>query len=436
MAKHVIKDDKATTFYTLGPNSEWVLAKGVTLSGTPALHNIDHDLVTLTIAGKITSTAQGIFSGSADAGPGTDGVTINVEKSGRIETDKFAVTVMGNGTKIDNAGTISSTSAQGIALSGADIQIINSGDITSDAMAGVQIQGATEFSIRNTGLIGTGAVSAVYVASVDYGVIVNGKTGVVDGAMKFETVYEEMKLVNKGSIAEGTGALYPAVSFAASDDILINRGLIDGYVEMGDGDDFADLRKGDLGGAHILGGDGDDTFVVSDAATKIFEFGNGGSDTLKTTVDYTLGNLSWDDIEILEAIGKKNISLTGNDEANVLRGNLGNNMMSGGGSNDILAGFGGKDMLTGGMGADHFYFYKKGGIDTLTDFVAGEDVIHIISIAAIDSFEDLEKRMSSVDFDGDKDTDTVIDLGGGARIRLTDVAVDDLAMSDFSIFPA
>jgi hypothetical protein len=42
--------------------------------------------------------------------------------------------------------------------------------------------------------------------------------------------------------------------------------------------------------------------------------------------------------------------------------------------------------------------------------------------------------MSSVDFDKDGDLDTVINLGDGDRIRLTDIAKDDLQMSDFNIF--
>ena len=59
-------------------------------------------------------------------------------------------------------------------------------------------------------------------------------------------------------------------------------------------------------------------------------------------------------------------------------GNNGDDTMIGGGGNDQLFGWGGSDELTGGAGADQFWFQQPSdGVDTITDFVSGEDLIVI-----------------------------------------------------------
>ena len=439
MAEHVIKKDQTATVKIEESNSEWVLAKNVILSGSPAFGNDTYDNVTLSISGETVTSGNGIYFGSAVPGASTDGATVTLAQSGRINAEFFGIFISGDDATIQNNGQIKAQTAEAIYLDGDNVSVVNNGLLRAADAPAIGLTGTEVFSIRNTGRIVAGADDfAISGQDVAEGRIVNLKSGVIDGAISFDdfnAVDGSVEIINKGKIAEGAGANNTGVSFEGGNDRLINRGLIGGDVNFGNGDDYGDFRRGDLGGAYILGGDGDDVFVISDTATKIFEFGNGGSDTIKTTVSYALGNLAWDDIEILQAIGKKNINLAGNDDGNVLKGNAGNNAMSGGAGNDILAGFGGKDTLSGDMGSDHFYFYKKGGVDTITDFALDEDVIHIVQVPGIDDFDDLQSRMSSVDFDGDNDFDTVIDLGGGSRIKLTDIAKDDLEMSDFSIFP-
>jgi serralysin len=124
----------------------------------------------------------------------------------------------------------------------------------------------------------------------------------------------------------------------------------------------------------------------------------------------------------------------GNDLNNILAGSVGDNAISGCDVFDLLVGAEGRDMLTGGGDSDSFSFAKKSGVDTITDFSLGEDDIQIKYIAGISDFGHVQNRMSSVDFDKDGDLDTVINLGDGDRIRLTDIAKDDLQMSDFNIF--
>ena len=75
------------------------------------------------------------------------------------------------------------------------------------------------------------------------------------------------------------------------------------------------------------------------------------------------------------------LGTTGNDR---LEGMAGNDSLSGFAGNDALVGGAGSDSLTGGSGADHFLFTSGNpfslseiGLDTITDFNAAEDRIHL-----------------------------------------------------------
>ncbi|QZD90472.1 M10 family metallopeptidase C-terminal domain-containing protein [Qipengyuania aurantiaca] len=65
---------------------------------------------------------------------------------------------------------------------------------------------------------------------------------------------------------------------------------------------------------------------------------------------------------------------SGND---VLFGGDGNDILDGGRGNDRLKGGAGDDLLTGGAGADSFIMDKEVGVDTITDFISGVDLIEL-----------------------------------------------------------
>lgn len=98
----------------------------------------------------------------------------------------------------------------------------------------------------------------------------------------------------------------------------------------------------------MVGGTGNDTYIVNDATDILIERAGEGTDTARSTVSYTLSA----EVENLTLEGDSSLSGTGNASANVIRGNAADNILRGMGSNDTLHGNAGDDWLDGGDGND------------------------------------------------------------------------------------
>ncbi len=94
------------------------------------------------------------------------------------------------------------------------------------------------------------------------------------------------------------------------------------------------------GGADLMiGQGGDDRYFVDNLGDRVVEVAGGGSDTVVSSVSYTLSN----EVENLTLTGMGNLRGMGNASNNVIIGNDGSNVLNGGAGNDTM---------TGGMGDD------------------------------------------------------------------------------------
>jgi Ca2+-binding RTX toxin-like protein len=196
-----------------------------------------------------------------------------------------------------------------------------------------------------------------------------------------------------------------------------------------------DILTAGAGNEVLVGGVGDDRYIVSSRTHTATELANEGDDTIQSALSWTLGT----NFENLELTGSKRFScsgnslnnrLTGNDAANVLDGGTGVDVLIGGAGGDTyivdnlgdviqetgaaateidtvrasvnwtlgdnlenlvltgtksLAGTGNglNNTLTGGAGSDVFSFSHalnaSKNVDTITDFNSGSDKIQLSS---------------------------------------------------------
>lgn len=143
-----------------------------------------------------------------------------------------------------------------------------------------------------------------------------------------------------------------------------------------------DSMDGGLGDDLLEGGLGNDYYIVDSSSDSVVELIAQGQDLIRATCNYTLPA----NVETLILAGTGNISGTGNDSDNLIKGNTGSN---------VLEGQGGVDTLTGLSGSDVFVFstlspFSVAKADHITDFTTGQDVIRVgakaLGVASTDGF--------------------------------------------------
>jgi Ca2+-binding RTX toxin-like protein len=370
----------------------------------------------------------------------SSGAAAILTNHGSVKAETDAIRTTGSAVKLTNDGALTALKGSAILASGSAAIITNIGTITA-AKDAIVLSG-DDGKVTNSGLI-MSAAYAIRIAADD-AIVTNYKTIKAGGGVTMTGAGETV--ANYGTIA-GTVAALATIDFskAVSSSLhnyglitsksiaflggtgtqsLFNSGTITGNIDLGTGNDYFDGTGGKVNGT-VSGGSGNDVYVISDATIKLLEKSGGGTDLVKSTVSFTLG----DHFENLTLNGTAGIKATGNGLANQIHGNSGANTIDGKAGNDVLWGHRGADILTGGTGIDQFVFATKDGKDTITDFTAtgsAHDILDLTGLASITDYKDLvANHMRQVG------SDVLIDGLNGDSILLKGAKMATLYAGDF-----
>jgi Ca2+-binding RTX toxin-like protein len=267
---------------------------------------------------------------------------INVLAGGIISATFVAIDMTG-GSSITNDGMISG--GRGI-YCGGSVSVTNTGTLSGGVDAMFVLGAGT---LRNTGTISAAgtAVAINGVAKIsNFGDILGG-VGTQDA---------DDTIVNRGLM---TGI----VQVGLGDDVVdTDGGRIEGQVYLDAGDDrfigggFSDRVRGDAGRDDISTGGGDDWIIAVSGDGSDDTDGGAGIDTYdgrllttKLVVNLTTGIArNGGATDVLTGVERA----FGGDGADLLSGNAGANQLRGGNGADDLLGLGGADILRGQNGAD------------------------------------------------------------------------------------
>jgi Ca2+-binding RTX toxin-like protein len=156
----------------------------------------------------------------------------------------------------------------------------------------------------------------------------------------------------------------------------------------------------------MVGGLGNDTYFVDNAADAVVESAGQGNDAVFAFVNYGLTA----NVEALVLQGGADLGGTGNALANSIFGNSGNN---------TLDGQGGADILTGNTGNDTFVFnVGQANGDTVVDFAGNGagvgDSLHFVGYGPGASFTNIDATHWQVNFNGGASHDVITFMNGAA----------------------
>lgn len=422
MTKIVVEKNRTTMLEVTTSNNTIIVEKGnvfdseshgIVESGSPSGNDY-----------RINGTI--IADGSGDLALSFEGndTNLSVGEHGKLKSNGWALRAFGDESKVVNAGRIQADTVA-VVVGGEDMHIVNHGSLLSSTGFAIDTMQVGKLRLDNSGILDSkfGLDLRVEDLTLNF-----GKDSVVafHGGGTINTNSEAgwvARINNAGEITNSQSGLITAITGGAGQEIVRNSGSIKGFVTLDAGDDRYDGRGGRVHGGWIQGGEGDDTYIISNAKDYAAEAAGEGHDKLKVTCSYSLGDGS--EIELTRLKGHGDFNLTGNALDNKLAGNSGDNRLIGGAGSDGLWGGAGRDVITGGANADAFYFKHNAGVEIITDFHDGDDIL-VLSIG-----DDIKSINDLLAHHMHQDGKDLVISGDGTEMILKNVDRADITAMDW-----
>jgi len=411
--------------YTLGANLE-----NLTLDGVAAINgtgNALNNVITGNAAANILDGLAGadtmiggagndtyVVDNSADqiielGGGGTDSVLASASYVLSANVENITLTGAANINATGNASNnlITGNAGNNILDGGAGIDTLVGGagddtyivDSTTDvitelALGGTDtIESSVTFSlvalpnVENLTLTGLAAINGTGNAAANV-ITGNSAANILDGGSGIDTLVggagNDTYIVDSTTdtitelVGGGTDTVQASVTYSLAALANVENLTLTGVAAINGtgnaannvitGNSAANILDGGAGTDTLVGGAGNDTYIVDSTTDTITELAAEGTDTVQSSVTFSLAALA--NVENLTLTGATAINGTGNAGANLITGN---------GAANILNGGAGSDTLTGGLGADTFRVAALTdslitAMDSVTDFVIGTDV--------------------------------------------------------------
>jgi Ca2+-binding RTX toxin-like protein len=331
---------------------------------------------------NLTLTGAAAINGTGNSGNNViTGNTGNNILDGGLGTDTL-IGGLGNDTYVVDSATDTITEL----TNGGTDTIQSSVTYTIAAFVNVENLTLTGAAINGTGNAGNNVITGntgnnILDGGLGTDTLIGGlgnDTYVVDSAT--DTITE---LANGGTDTIQSSVTYTIAALVNVENLTLTGAAANGTGNAGNnvitGNGANNSLNGGLGTDTLIGGLGNDTYVVDSATDTITELTNGGTDTIQSSVTYTIAALV--NVENLTLTGIAAINGTGNAGNNVITGNTGNNILTGGT---------GKDTLTGWLGVDRFDYRTLtdsllSNFDVVTDFnaLAGNDLFLVSTARSV-----------------------------------------------------
>ncbi len=367
------------------------------------------------------------------------GTSNDVVNHGSLQSTGSALRFNGDISDVVNSGTIHSTDGYGVFFQGLTVggtsTLNNSGNIAGSR--GVNAINE-DLNVLNTGVISGTSSYGVYLGSdghdltlENYGTIetigdvaVSARDG-DDIVNNYGTLIGDVELEDGTNSFNNAGTMNGHYLGGEGADTVINSGLISESIYLLGGHDMFDGRGGNVIGT-VFGGNGDDTYIIDDATIDLYEDSAAGTDLVQSLVGWKLG----DNFENLDLLGDADLRGVGNDENNVINGNIGDNVLYGRAGNDTIAAGAGADFLSGQDGNDTLN--GGDGNDTIRGGKGNDDLV------GGDGDDDLRGGRGHDDLSGGNGNDILSGNGGndtllggaGDDILIGGIGQDDLTGGD------